>query len=324
MGRPKLENPLMNAERKKQWREKNKENKDETEKAKDRQRKAEKRSKPTNKEKKDQRERNKEYKRKSRANRSYQKVLGTRLKDRNHKQRDKDTPKRRWKTSNSCKEHSTPRVQQYRETKKSQNSPFQVNLSFKFPLRNLFRKITDNINLLKSPSKKEVAIRTGVNFQSPSSARAMQDAVMNSQSDEIPKLILSSLKNKRDKTSNATRCKVASSIAKSSTPLTTERIRNLQTSPSLLKAVSEQSIEDILFHAKIKQRSNNIDPILTAKVISFYNNNKISRVVPHKNLTVLVKNSDGTKECVCVRILEKTIEGTYHSFCNENPECSIN
>ena len=239
--------------------------------------------------------------------------------------------KRSWKTSNSCKEHSTPRVQQCRETKKSQNSPFQVNLSFKFPLRNLsttthnkVREITDNINWLRSPSKKEVAIRTGVNFQSPSSARAMQDAVMNSQSDEIPKLILSSSKNKRDKTSNATRCKVASSIAKSSTPLTTQRIRDLQTSPSLLKVVSEQSIEDILFHAKIKQKSNNIDPILTAKVISFYNNNKISRVVPQKNATVLVKKSDGTKECVCVRILEKTIEGTYHSFCNENPECSIN
>ena len=99
---------------------------------------------------------------------------------------------------------------------------------------------------------------------------------MNSQSDEIPKLILSSLKNKRDKTSNATRRIVASGIAKSSTPLTTQRIRNLQTSPLLLKAVSQQSIEDILFHAKIKQRSTNIDPILTEKVISFYNNDKIS------------------------------------------------
>ena len=85
MGRPKLENLLMNAERKKQWREKNKENKDETEKEKDRQRKAEKRSKLTNKEKEDQRERNKEYKRKSCANR-YQKVLGTRLKDQNRKE----------------------------------------------------------------------------------------------------------------------------------------------------------------------------------------------------------------------------------------------
>ena len=50
---------------------------------------------------------------------------------------------------------------------------------------------------------------------------------------------------------------------------------------------------------------------------------KISRVVPHKNATVLVKNSDGTKERVHLRILEKTIEATYHSFCNENPECSI-
>ena len=49
------------------------------------------------------------------ANRSYQKVLGTRLKDRKCKQRDKDTPKRKWKTSNSCKDYSTPRVQPYRE-----------------------------------------------------------------------------------------------------------------------------------------------------------------------------------------------------------------
>ena len=88
------------------------ENKDETGKEKDSQRKAEKCSKLTNKENKDQRERNKEYKRKTRANRSYQKVLGARLKDRNRKQRDKETPKRKRKTSNSCKDYSTPRVQQ--------------------------------------------------------------------------------------------------------------------------------------------------------------------------------------------------------------------
>ena len=129
MGRPKLENPLTNAERKKWWRQKNKENKDETEKEKDRQRKAEKRSKLTYKEKEDQRERNKEYKRKSHANRSYQKVLGTRLKDQNCKQRDKDTPKKKQKTSDSHKDYSTPRVQQYRERKKSQNSPFQIKLN---------------------------------------------------------------------------------------------------------------------------------------------------------------------------------------------------
>ena len=160
MGRPKLENPLTNAKRKKWWREKKKENKDEAEKEKDRQRKAEKHSKLTNKEKEDQRERNKEYKRKSHANRSYQKVLGTTLKDRNRQQKDQDTLKRKWKTSNSCKDYSTPRVQQHRERKNSQNSPFQVKLNFKLPLRNLstmthnkVREMTDNINWLKSPLK---------------------------------------------------------------------------------------------------------------------------------------------------------------------------
>ena len=183
-------------------------------------------SKTTNKEKENQRERNKEYKRKSLANRSYQRVLGTRLKDRNCKQSDKDTPKRKQKTSNSCKPYSTPRVQQYRERKKSENSPFHVKLNFKLPLQNIsittrnkVREITDDINWLKSPSKKAVAIRTVVNSQSQNSARAMQGAVMNSQSDEIPKLILSSFKIKRDKILNATRHAVASSIAKSSTLL---------------------------------------------------------------------------------------------------------
>ena len=105
MGRPKLENPLTNVEWRKWRREENKENKDETEKEKDRQGKAEKHSKLTNKEKKDQRERNKDYKGKSSANRSYQKVLGTRLKDWNSKQRDKGKLKRKWKTSNSCKDY---------------------------------------------------------------------------------------------------------------------------------------------------------------------------------------------------------------------------
>ena len=91
--------------------------------------------------------------------------------------------------------------------REKEESKFTVSgqINFKLPLRNLstttrnkIREITDNINWLKSPSKKAVAIRTVVNSQSPNCARAMQDAVMNSQSDEIPKLNLSSLKNKRD------------------------------------------------------------------------------------------------------------------------------
>ena len=83
--------------------------------------------------------------------------------------------------------------------------------------RNKVREITDDFNWPKSLSQKAVAIRTVVNSQSPNSARAIQNAVMKSQSDEVPKLILSSLKNKRDKTSNATRRIVASGNAKSST-----------------------------------------------------------------------------------------------------------
>ena len=55
MGRPRLENPLTNVERKKRWRKKHKENQDETEKEKDRQRKAEKCSTLTNKEKRPKR-----------------------------------------------------------------------------------------------------------------------------------------------------------------------------------------------------------------------------------------------------------------------------
>ena len=103
MGRPNWKTLWRMQKEKKQWREKNKENKDETEKEKDRQRKAEKCSKLTNKEKEDQRERNKEYKRRCPANRSYQKVLGTRLKDWNRKQREKDTLKRKPKTSDSLR-----------------------------------------------------------------------------------------------------------------------------------------------------------------------------------------------------------------------------
>ena len=187
--------------KKKQWTEENKENKDETEKEKDRQRKAEKCSKLTNKEKEDQRESNKEYKRKSRANRSYQKILGTRLKDWNCK---KNIVTHRKESRKLVIHVRTILHQEYRERKKGQNSPFQVKLDFRLPFRNLsttthnkVREITDNINWLKSLSKKAVAIRTVVNSQSLNSAWAMEDAVMNSQSDEIPKLILSSLKYKR-------------------------------------------------------------------------------------------------------------------------------
>lgn len=102
-------------------------------------------------------------------------------------------------------------------------------------------------------------------------------------------------------------------------------MKDLQTSPSFLKAVSQiQSVDAILAHAKVIQKSNNIDQLVAKKAVVFYNSDKVSRVVPHKNATILVKNSDGFKERVCLRILEKTVESTYNSFCNQNPECIIN
>ena len=88
MGRPKSDKPaLTNAERKKKWREENRDK----EREKDIVRKAETRSKLSQEERDQLTERNKEYKRKSREDfklvASRQKVQGQLLKDRNRKAR---------------------------------------------------------------------------------------------------------------------------------------------------------------------------------------------------------------------------------------------
>ena len=58
-------------------------------------------------------------------------------------------------------------------------------------------------------------------------------------------------------------------------------------------------------------------------VLDFYNRDDISRVVPHKNATVLVRKLDGTTQRECIRILEKPLDKLYSMFCVENPECKI-
>ena len=45
----------------------------------------------------------------------------------------------------------------------------------------------------------------------------------------------------------------------------------------------------------------------------------VSRVVPYKKETILVKNAEGKKECCCIRVMEMSLLKAYKRYCVENP-----
>ena len=61
-----------------------------------------------------------------------------------------------------------------------------------------------------------------------------------------------------------------------------------------------------------------VDQELHEKIINFYDKDLVSRVLPYKSMTKVIKDQFGTKKRVLVRVVELTIKDAFNLFCEEN------
>ena len=184
------------------------------------------------------------------------------------------------------------------------------------------RQIATDFQSLSSPSKKVKVVKRLMAIQSPRSSKVLKEALDEDHNLSTVSNVLSSIKTKRSKTVNTTRRLLISQVVKDKS-LNSYEARKLNTSTSLAKNLQNLSVEEILTHGKLMQPNHGIGNELFKRIKEFYNRDDISRVVPHKNATILIKNDDGVQERVCLRILEKTLEKVFEMFCEDNPNEKI-
>ena len=71
------------------------------------------------------------------------------------------------------------------------------------------------------------------------------------------------------------------------------------------------------------KKSRKLIKNFTKKIIQFYDKDLVSRVLPYKNMTKVVKGQFGTKKQVPVRVMELTIKDAFNLFCQENQNVKI-
>ena len=152
-------------------------------------------------------------------------------------------------------------------------------------------------------------------IQSPRSSKVLKEVLDEDHNLSTVSNVLSSTKTERSETVNTARRLLISQVVKDKS-LNSYEARKLNTSTSLAKNLQNLSVEEILTHGKLIQPNHRIGNEL-------FKRNDISRVVPHKNATILIKNDDDVQERVCLRILEKTLENVFEMFCKDNPNEKI-
>ena len=79
----------------------------------------------------------------------------------------------------------------------------------------------------------------------------------------------------------------------------------------------------ILKHYKTVKKAKKVDPALHEKIMNFYEKDSVSRVLPYKYMTKVVKDQFGTKKRVPVRVMELNIKDSFKLFCQENQDVHI-
>ena len=312
MGRPKLEKPKTNAERKQKWRLKNREKEKEADKI----RKKESRSKLDPQALK---EKNTLYQRQSRERReeseTRQKRIARLLKDRKRK--------KEYNSKNKAI------IEERRQKRKSRNTPTRIKMNFSTPKekkcgrakRYAATSMKNCVASIPSPNAKAEVISSLIQSQTPNSKEKIKEAVLQTESTSSidASEVLGSISKKRDLKTKFARRLLLHEFTKQ-TPIR-KAPRVFHTNFRLLKVVKNLSLDDLISHGKLTVPNRQLH---SDKVNKFYNRDDISRVVPHKNATILVRNKiTNQKERVCVRILEKTLNNCFTTFLQENPNIKI-
>ena len=129
------------------------------------------------------------------------------------------------------------------------------------------------------------------------------------------------LKDKRDKVSNTVKRALISSLGNTSKT----KIRKLGASYATYKKIKGMRLEQMLMHIKTKMRTRppKVTPEEKDRILNFYMEDNVSRVLPYKNRTILMKNKIGVKERVAMRVMELTLVKAYEKFSAANVDIQI-
>ena len=242
------EKTLSNAERKRKWREGNKEKEKEA----DRIQKVENGKKYTDIEEHELKEKNKLYKQKSRKKlcetESRQKQKGRLLQDRNRKKKEYDGKKESTETVRST---STYRVKKISEKVKFQFiTPGKKRLSGRTERLNS-SKLKKSLQMFSLPSRKAAVINNLISAQSPRSTQAIKENIAGDTHVDAAS-VLKSISRERNKMSTVTqRIFLSQLIQQKQKSIDSATARKLNTSTQLLKLVQNVEIDDLLKHAKL-------------------------------------------------------------------------
>ena len=118
--------------------------------------------------------------------------------------------------------------------------------------------------------------------------------------------VFDELKNKRDRLSNCARKLIMKSL-----PIA---VKNKGIRPHLRRKIHSESTADILKHYKTVMKTKKVDTNVHGTIISFYEKN-VSRVLPFKNMTKVVKDQLSSKKRALVRVMELTAKDAFDLFC---------
>ena len=198
---------------------------------------------------------------------------------------------------------STERVQKHRENKK-----LIVDINFKTSHErksNYLSKKLRNAVAMASPKSKANSISKLVTSLSPKT----KDAIMsNLKETENPILmqVFDELKNKRDRLSNYPRKLIMKSLPTA--------VKNKGIRAHLRRKIHSESTAGILKHYKTVRKTKKVDTNVHGTIISFYEKN-VSRVLPFKNMTKVVKDQLSSKKRALVRVMELTAKDAFDLFC---------
>ena len=244
-------------------------------------------------------------------------MQGLKLKDKNRKRKERECKDLPTSSSISTTPLSTERVRKHRENKR-----LIVNLNFNRSSattrrsRYLSTKMKDTRNSF-SPKTKRSPLTQLINTFSPETrAQVASDTeVPENHSSRMDMSIYDDLKKRRDRLSN-----FALILLLKSSPAATKH-KGIRRSSIRRAKLDETS--HILKHYKTVKKAKKVDPALHEKIMNFYEKDSVSRVLPYKNMTKVVKDQFGTKKRVPVRVMELTIKDSFKLFCQENQDVHI-
>ena len=185
------------------------------------------------------------------------------------------------------------------------------------------RSLSRSLETLSPGSKVSAVAKTCAETLSPASRDNLASSINESSLIDFT----SSISKRRDKTSNcARRLALGFLVTKAGGDFNKVRRlhRHLHLKYKSVKNASEKDISSTLKHYKTIKTGVPKEPTETVKLVTeFYNKDTISRQLPYKNLTRIVKDHLGNLCRVPVRVMEVTLKGAFRTFKEANPAIKI-